>query len=292
MKRLLILTLLFIAISCGDNNSTPNNSNIPKQNPSDGLTITSMNIKWYGVGGKLDGKPEDEKRDFQLKKFFSKHLDKTDVFVFQEIIDVDRLINLFPAFNCQSYNKRNPRHQHIVVCVKKTLRAKFEVLYSMDLDNAGLRPAVMAEINLGDDQIVRVYGVHLKAREDESDVRIDQIKAFAQNTNFDEPAVVIGDFNTYTTLRNGKSFDDDQMIEEILDDYEFDQVGDGVDSYVGRFPFRKFDRAWTRKLEVTPLSVFGPCKKDFPLPFGHKGFYRNKISDHCPISLTIKNILD
>ena len=162
----------------------------------------------------------------------------------------------------------------------------------MDLDNGGLRPAVMAELDLGDDQIVRVYGVHLKARQDESDVRMEQMQAFADTTNFDEPAVVIGDFNTYTTERNGKNFDDDEMIEEILDDYDFDQVGKGVDSYIGRFIKRKFDRAWTRKLEVTPLSVFGPCKEKFPLPFGHKGFNRRKISDHCPISLTINTILD
>ena len=125
----------------------------------------------------------------------------------------------------------------------------------MDLNNSGLRPAVMAEIDLGSNQVIRVYGVHLKAKENESDARIKQIKAFAKNTHFDRPSIVIGDFNTYTTIRNGKDWDDDEMIDEILAEHGFDQVGEGVDSYVGRYSFRKFDRAWSRDLEVSELSV-------------------------------------
>lgn len=285
------LTLLFLLAACGSDTNQPANVEISpniKEDPhADGLTVTSFNIKWYGIGGRIRGRSKDERRDHILSKFFREKLSRTDVFVFQEIVDTKRLAKLVPNYLCSSYKKRNPRHQHIVICARKNLSVIFDTLYEMDLNNPGLRPAMVASIKLKNEEILKVYGVHLKAKSEESDSRIEQMNKLVEISSFDTPTLIIGDFNTYEAALTGKDTDDDILIDEILDDFDFVQVADGIDTYLGRFSNRQLDRAWGRNLIISEPVVDGPCREDYPFPYSKRGFFRQSLSDHCPISLTI-----
>ena len=76
MIKLLLSVLVLSSVSCGKRNLAPENSNIPKTKPSRGLTVTSMNIKWYGVGERLMDNPRMKDETSNSKNSFQNTLEK------------------------------------------------------------------------------------------------------------------------------------------------------------------------------------------------------------------------
>lgn len=284
-----IITLILFLSSCGDKGviDHPHDKNIPKQASKKSIQVTSLNIEWFGVGGRMTGNPSLETRDDDLKKYFKKYFSKTDVFVFQEIIDEKRLQKTIPGFRCHTYDRHNPRHQHVVVCAKKIFSQSTKTFNSVDLQNPGLRPAQMVEIAISKDFKVQIVGLHLKARPDGSHTRLDQIKALKSEIDANSNMILIGDFNTYHVKKTGLQKDDDDLITELLGQDEFKQAYDDVGTYLGRDGLAQFDRAWVRNLNTINSFVHGPCHEQTKFPYNDRSYYIKNISDHCPVTVVV-----
>ncbi|MEK6554459.1 MAG: endonuclease/exonuclease/phosphatase family protein, partial [Bdellovibrionota bacterium] len=175
------------------------------------ISITTFNIRYYGLGGSMGGTPAQEKRDATLKKFIAQYVPHSDLFVFQEIVDVDRLVKkVLPTnFECISYKHADPKHQHVVLC-HKTDKLSFEddpndpdsLIQEVSV-NARSRPAVHTLVaNRKGEVLFRLIGVHLKAFPHESTTRLGQIQSmtkFLSASKTQVPVVIGGDFNTYNS---------------------------------------------------------------------------------------------
>lgn len=290
MKLLIFITILLGMLSaCGDKDAVdlPSGKNIPKQASKRSIQVTSLNIEWFGIGGRMTGNPTQETRDDDLKKYFKSHFAKTDVFVFQEIIDEGRLQKTLPGFKCHTYDRHNPRHQHVVICAKKIFTQKTKTYESVDLKNPGLRPAQMLELTISQDFQVQIIGLHLKARPDGTQVRLDQIKALKSEMDANSNAILIGDFNTYHVKKTGMNKDDDELITDLLGEDEFSQAYDDVGTYLGRDGLSQFDRAWVRNLNTLDTFVHGPCDENTRFPYNDVSYYVKNISDHCPVTVVV-----
>lgn len=291
LNSILSVLLLITLFGCGNNNEVDENPSISGQNPKQGFTVTTLNIKWFGNGGTKDGDSSDEYRDQELKNFLASYLADTKVFVFQEITDPVRLAKLIPHFQCGTYQRSMDNHQYVVVCVLETLPTTFSTIHAVDLGNKGLRPAQMAEITFDNGQKLQIIGVHLKGFREDTRTRLDQINKLVESPiisgDAQEPGIIIGDFNTYPNFKTGWRYDDDDIIQFALDDHNFNQIGDGHNSYLGKNAFRQFDRAWARKLRILSSRASGPCATRFAAPYDNIGYYKKAISDHCPVSFTV-----
>jgi hypothetical protein len=146
------------------------------------VTITTFNIAFYGTGGKLNGTPEDEKRDPYLKSFIKNSIPISDIFVFEEIVDVPRVKTLLPAdWNCLSYESRYASHQHVVLCHSDKYTFIREATDDNDVidevagERGTLRPALTAIVaDQEGNQLFRIVGVHLKATPTYAATRISQ----------------------------------------------------------------------------------------------------------------------
>lgn len=274
------------------------------------LTVTSFNIKFFGLGGTMNGTPQLESRDPFLKSFLNQNVPKSDIIVFQEIVDVDRLILkvIGPTYNCQSYDSSNIKHQHILICVKSTFRLVKEPSDNNNLiDDVSIdgiqksRPAVHTLI--ADKQgniLARIIGVHLKAYPSESKTRQEQIGKIAKFINNlpiksrHIPIILTGDFNSYSANDTNFNFDDDILFSNIFKSLQVD-LSEALNKY--DYTFRspssrgKFDRFWisSKVLQIESVKVTGPCNdnkgdsNDIDADF----FYKN-ISDHCPVTLKLE----
>lgn len=198
------------------------------------LQITTMNIRLYGIGGVWAGGIEDEFRDRTLKQFILQNLSKTDVFLFEEIVDVSRLQNLMKSvdssFQCTSYNwphenggsggaNGGDKHQYIALCYKTNIFQFYPDSSSKIFDVSGFaywpvakkkyRPALVGILeNIETNEKVRIIGVHLKALAESSAIRLEQISmikdyinSFNDTTQSDnnkrmKSTIILGDFNT------------------------------------------------------------------------------------------------
>lgn len=280
MKKQLLLALLILFIS----------TNTIAKN----LTITSFNIRFYGFGGEYSGSLTDEFRDDWLSEYMKKNNIMSDVIVFQEIIDKNRLRKLLANnYNCISYKNDQKNHLHVVICYRyKTFI--FDKVAGDDnhiIDNSSLeryRPAVYGILKNRDAKpLLRIVGVHLKARETHFKTRKKQAKIIKKNLqtlDSSVPTIIIGDFN----LHSEKEVND---ISEIFKDLGLKHVDNNRFTYMSPTFEGILDHVWlSESLSHKELIVKGPKTKDFndTKRFDNLYFYNKFISDHAPIIISIK----
>lgn len=257
------------------------------------LSITTFNIKYFGLDGDHDGEPGDDYRANTIIAHLNKYNLWSDVNIFQEIVDVPALQSLMGTdYLCHSYDNEDPRHQHVVICHKK----KYTFIVASDDDNYALedvameryRPAVHGILKARNgDRLLHVFGVHLKAQPNQSDIREQQTNVIADylaSRQDLEPVVIAGDFNTFNS--------DSDMMTQI---YQRDAVDMKQVDNTNQFTYRsgskgsKLDRFWisnTLKVTQNP-TVSGPCNS----VRGNNSDvsqYNKQVSDHCPVTIKVQ----
>lgn len=259
------------------------------------ITVATLNIAWYGLGGSPDNGPESESRDPTIKQFIDRNLADADVIALEEIVDVARFENniMSPGRKCTSYFNEDAKHQHVVVCVKPDL--KFEPVengggFTVDSIAMGrYRPAVHGVIQTLDGQkLLYLAALHLKAGPDNRDLRVMQINMlseFIKTKVHNIPVVITGDFNTW-----GSDANEFQNA--------FNATGVGITEVHNQSDFtfndiqlrQKFDRFWVSndtQIIQAPV-VYGPCNLD---PWTNRATIRwhmKTVSDHCAVKATIE----
>ncbi len=253
-----------------------------------GLTITSLNIQWYGRGGILEGSQDDEYRDERIQQFLTEEIPESDVFVFQEVTDSARISALLLNYTCFTYHSQKITHQHVVICSKPEFIISSSVEYAVQLNSPGLRPAMILNIKYEGKEIA-IAGVHLKAKRASTDIRIKQINALANSSLLGENTIIIGDVNTYDKLSTEREYDDSEIFDQLLAPLNYVQSKNGTDSHTYlSFAKRLLDRVWSRGVEIKTHEVYGPCNwGSVSEPFNNVSFYKRFISDHCAVQITL-----
>ena len=259
------------------------------------LSVVTLNLKFFGLGGSPRNDPEDEDRYYTVKRHMERNDLMADVIAFQEIVDIWGLKQrvLGDDYDCYSYSHSDPKHIHTVVCVRDYLRfrkASDDNNYIIDeVAMNRYRPAVhgVVETRRGR-ELAHIVNVHLKAHSNYSSVRAEQINIIAEyleNRRQEVPVILTGDFNThagdvseFNNIFRSKRLD---MYEERLDDW-----------YTFRVPDQgyKFDRFWLSDVigvETEPY-VLGPCNA-----YGHGStedieIYNRDVSDHCGVRIDVR----
>lgn len=302
---LLIFVISNFLFACGESNKIKDpNAPIPPAVNENGFKVTTFNIKYFGLGGSKDGRPQDENRYGEIKKFLETYHADTHVFVFQEIMDVNLLGEILPFFNknapmgrkgfiCGAYDSFKG-HQFTAICAKDFLRPIYGTIEEVKLDNNALRPAVTAEVSLTNQKRITIVGVHLKAFADATNDRRKQVIALSENpmikNELNQATIIAGDFNSYPREKTGWNNSDNKLFQYILDDFGFNEIGPGHNSFIGRNAYRQFDRAWARNLQIIKSDVSGACATRFPAPYNDRGYFVRNISDHCPVTFTVRSL--
>lgn len=267
------------------------------------LTFTTFNIAWYGLGGSMKNTPADEYRNKAIKSFIAKELAKTDVFSFQEIVDVAGLKkNLLPAgWDCESYDHESEKHQHVVLCHRPGLQFSREPSDDNDLiddvarNDGHSRPALHVIVSDSSGRaITRVIGVHLKAFPTYAVTRYSQAKKIGMYLQAVAdpklPVVILGDFNTYPAQTNGKDSDDNLNIQTVLNKYQpgmREVEAPFQNSYRTKKLNSHFDRIYRsgNVSVISKASAYSACNST---DLTEITAYNETISDHCPVSATLK----
>ena len=292
-----ILLSLFASLAFSFNLQLLAQSPTPKDptDNKDRLKIASFNIEWFGLNGSLGGIIGEESRDQDIKKFMKKYgYFDHDVIVFQEIVDVDQLKTsvLDSKFKCKTYNHKDSRHQHVVICYKPKYNLSLDnddnyQLESVTVGSTRLRPAMHGILKRNGKSLVRIIGVHLKAIPSNSDRRIQQVEQIANHLDQVDssiPTVVTGDFNSF--------HDDVEQFSGLLEDFDLLHV-----PHLDEFTFRtnrykdRLDHFWASSSvsETSVTDAFDTCSNDGDEGRGvsNRPYYNDHISDHCPISTEI-----
>lgn len=257
------------------------------------LTITSLNIEWFGRGGVISGSPVDEYRVQRLRDFLLYQIPASDVLVLQEITAVELLQDSFPEYDCKTYEPRF-NHQHVVLCALTKYTSDFFEIEGVDLGSYGLRPGNVLSITYGKGGLFRrkktlnIVGVHLKAGRFESQVRLEQINEIVADESLGRRAIILGDFNSYPKESTEGKKDDEELINELLSPLGFSQAQYEGSTFLSRWP-RRFDHAWHKGVVVESTTVYGPCNEEsVARPYDDFGFYNRFISDHCALQLVLE----
>lgn len=254
------------------------------------VSFTTLNIRWYGLNGDAVGRLGSETRDETIRNHLVEHDLLTDVISFQEIVDVPRLKKLLgKAYDCQSYDHENSRHQHVVVCVKaplKFLQAEDDNYAFEDVSLRHHRPAVHGWVTSSRGRkLLHFVAVHLKAMPDKTEIRLTQAEIIGDalaGMDTKLPTMITGDFNTYN--------DEAEQIQA-----KFAERGVDLEEQPTHeaYTFRstqyqnKFDRVYSSQLKYTvPPHVVGPCNGN-PTREELKDYYQN-VSDHCAVTWSVQ----
>ncbi len=262
------------------------------------LSITTFNVKIFGLGGHFSGEIGDEYRDNWLKEFVANNLNDSDVITFQEIVDVSRLKNmLFPEYQCVSYDTLESvsrKHQHIVLCYK-TSKYYFANFYNDNyiIEEVALikyRPALYGVLmDLKGNAVADIVSLHLKASPSGKEKRLRQakiLKDFLKGKRHKgyRPLIITGDFNTFNN--------DVEELSNVFNELEIKHVDNDLWTYrVWKYQ-NQFDHFWVSNnaLEkIKSIKVSGPCnnQQGYFSRYQDVGFYNTFISDHCPVTLDI-----
>ena len=272
------------------------------------VKVTSFNVKWYG----LDHKGSSQDRDYHLRNFIEEHLDDSDVIVFQEIVDPERLEErvLGNTMYCQTYDNRGKTHQYVVLCHKKHLRFyrdetddNYEI-EEVASDSPHSRPALHGVITTWKGEpLFRVIGVHLKAFPDQTHKRLRQAEEIAKHIVEAKhsrriPVLVTGDFNSHSSPNNEREEDDKYLIDRVFKDYRagMNLAYNPYITYNNQEHAHQLDQFWYSHDAniVGDLTMVGPCDTDHVSETRNADverdlrLYNQYISDHCPISLNVR----
>ncbi|GEM_PF-2590276 len=265
-------------------------------NYPDSLSITSMNIRFYGLGGEASGSYQDEFRDNWLMEHFINKKILSDVMVFQEIVNKSRLQNLFKNdYSCISYDSIQKFHQYVVLCYKKNLyyfdKAKNDVDYVINSSSLEkYRPAVYGVLKTKEMiPIINIIGVHLKAKEGYHETRLEQVKLISEEItaiNETTPSIIIGDFNLLSETEV-------IGVSEVLSSLNLKHIPNDKFTYIGFGHQNILDHAWITQEIDANLEVISPLAVDQTSSkrFDNQSFYNRFISDHAAIKVTLSNIM-
>jgi len=256
------------------------------------LSFTQMNIKWFGLNGSPNEDGGNETRVQSIRAHLENNNLLSDVMVFEEIVDVELLTTgiLEDKYRCHSYDRPDPKHQHVVLCHLKKYRldpgpgTKDLIMDELDL-NGRLRPAVHGVLkDYKGRSVFHIIAVHLKAMPDMSEVRMQQVKLIADylaSIGKRTPVAVMGDFNTYGS--------DPEDISDLFADVGLEEVHSPEDfswaSASESYPRAKFDRTWmshAAAANVKASNVVGPCNNSTQTALET---YNRKVSDHCAVKI-------
>lgn len=266
--------------------------------------IATMNIRFFGKGGMINGELKDEFRDKWIEEFLRNKLPYHQGIMFQEIVDKERLSKLMKKFymNCYSYEIETRDHQHVMFCLNN--RYEFKTIPSLssyaywpvaDAYRSRLRPALVGIVieKRTNKALFTVAGLHLKARLNHTETRMNQlkelIKLIDQNKKL-PPFVVLGDFNSHDIADTNNSQNDIDMMNNL-----FEQVNLNRLYYAEEFTFKvpevsfQLDHIFIdQKLKANSTYVVGPCnREDRGDRFQDIQFYNQFVSDHCAVRTTL-----
>ena len=265
------------------------------------LVISTLNMKWFGIGGFMWNTPDQEYRQEFMKQFIDEVLPNSGVIVFTEVVKTDTLKDVVKErMDCATYEGLWSRHQHIVICYDRKLyrTEKYDsdyIIEEVDLGSGGLRPAAQAKVcHLNGPCFLQVIGVHLAAGP-KSEKRLSQVKFINENlVKHDKllPTIVTGDFNSYITAQSGLPENDIDMFEKALSENTkaFKSVTRHITTYGSGDWARAYDHIISTS-DIRTLETWGyeACKQkpDLSKTFIPYGSFRKYFTDHCPVSARI-----
>lgn len=263
------------------------------------LTITSFNIRYLGLGGEPAGTIEDEFRIPWIQTFMRENNLFSDVIIFQEIVDKQKVKEILPVdYTCESYKSSQENHQHVVICYYDDFYdgGPFAFMpvkgdHNYIIEESALtkyRPAVYGVLRdfESNNPLLRVVGVHLKAQAERFETRKEQatiIKDALKGLDQNIPTMIIGDFNLH-------SEDEVNSLSTIFNDIGLSHVENKESTYRSPSFEGILDHVWlSGNVKHSDLRVVGPKGKEEreAKRFDNLFFYNKFVSDHAAITLRI-----
>ena len=270
------------------------------------FTITTFNIQFYGIGGKVTGTSKDETRDPYLQAFLKDSVPASDIIVFEEIVDVPRLQNILPRnWQCLSYEAPLEKHQHVVLCHSPRFNFVREASDDNDIidevagEEGTLRPALTTIVtDINGKKLFRIVGVHLKANPEYSKLRVSQTEIIAKYLGSLKksklPVIIVGDFNSYNQPDNRETQNDVELFLNTFNgsSLELKRIPNDLFTFRNSYGQQQFDQFYiSDSLRATgPLHIFEVCNARNVVAENliDIALYNKHISDHCPVSAEIE----
>lgn len=253
------------------------------------LTLTTFNIRCFGFNGNYHAVNRMEYRIQFLKSFIEKYFSDTDVFIFQEIMDLSILNQILPdGFKFYHYTHDYPRHMYVVLACRKEFDfSDVQIIPNTALDDTKSRYAFYGKLIQDQKDIAHIIGVHLKSGYEHTEKRIFQcqlIYDFINSLSTNLPVVLAGDFNSHFKTRTGKDEDDLSYFKTIFKD-QMTLTEHNKKTYILPMEETHLDHFWIRNAQVQKLEVY-----DFEHYSENNALkkYYSEISDHLPVKIKLK----
>lgn len=266
------------------------------------LTISTFNIRNFGIGGDYSGKFGSEKRQETVEQIITENLHDCDVMFFQEIFDVKLLETIIPKnYKTLTYQAEEKRHQHVVVCYKdhfifEDALKSGHILNGSALSYSSSRPALygrLCDLKTGS-PLAHIVGVHLKSGSEHYRNRALQaevIKNYLKMFKPKLPTIVTGDFNTQTRFSTFKEQDDVIDLSEIFSEAGLVKINNPLKTFKTSWESHDLDHFWVSSNSVLKSEswVYNP-ENYLKLGDAKKSLnaYYAEVSDHVPVKVTIK----
>lgn len=252
------------------------------------LNLVTFNIRCFGFDGHYFGNSRTETRILSLKKFIAKNFNKADVFILQEIMDLEIVNKILPeGFKFFHYTHEYPRHMHVVLACRENYDFKqINLVPNTTLDDTKSRPVIYGLLTENNLPLLHILGVHLKSGFEHTEKRIYQcqsIRDFIETLDAKIPVVLGGDFNSHFKSRTGKEKDDLEFF-KILFDSQMSLSFHGQKTYVLPTEDAQLDHFWTKDCDIQSISVYDI--KTYSEANSLKNYY-HEISDHLPVCLEV-----
>tara|TARA_B100000749_G_scaffold84052_1_gene63913 strand:+ start:58238 stop:59050 length:813 start_codon:yes stop_codon:yes gene_type:complete len=259
--------------------------------------ISSFNIRCYGFGGEYDGRAGDEHRDEALRDVIERFLISSDVIVFQEICQVDRLHKILPKdFEYVTYAHDYPRHQFVVVAYKNKYLMVDPYRNHHAIDGVVVNPKTSRPgfYGLLQDRetkvnVAHIVGAHLKSGRHHTMTRLDQwevIGKFCEGLSDEIPVFIAGDLNTQAMVFTGREKPDIVMFDELSKKFNFTRLENHQSTYKTQWETHQLDHIYYRG-QVKALNELWVINVDevFDSTMDQAALklYYEWISDHLPI---------
>lgn len=275
-----------------------------KQNYKEIVDITTMNIAWYG-NTKFHSN-NLEQRDQLIQEFIENDLNTTEIFLFQEITKPEQFEKVLPQnYNCVSYDFRGLAHQYVVTCYDTQKYERLDHnddLFSSDrtlyISNPKDRLRDVLVVSLkskNSGHVINTFNLHLKAGIDDAAIRREQTSSLlhqleSMNIPKNQTIILGGDFNSYIRNINGQknSEIEDFLILSQNSGFNFYTRTDKPTTLANTQKIFDFLMIKTKN-RILDYMIHPICNK--PLnpknQFNDFIFYKDNISDHCPVTTTL-----
>lgn len=253
------------------------------------LNIVSFNIRCFGFDGDYYARHRIESRLTTLKTFIELNYSDVDVFILQEIMDLELVHKILPeGFKTYHYAHEYERHMFVVLACKEPLNfSDLQIVPNTTLDETTSRPAIYGQLNLNKTPIAHILGVHLKSGFEHTDKRIfqcEQIGLFLEGLKLKLPVIMGGDFNSHFKTRTSKKKDDLEYLQALFEK-QLTLVEHHTKTYVLPTEIAQLDHFWIQSCKVKSIQVYDVMF--YAEGNALKNYYR-EISDHLPVQLKVE----